>query len=148
MVWEKDRVEDGKVLKRMEQGGGSEVNVRIVVPVSEEKGIDSQLSQHFGRAPFYAIIDLDENGKIIGQGTIANTSEHFGGVGLPPDRILQLKPKALVTYGLGSKALKIFQDAGVAVLRTEANTVKEVVNAYLSNELQELTQGCHHAHNH
>ena len=148
MVWEKDRVEDGKVLKRMEQGGGSEVNVRIVVPVSEEKGIDSQLSQHFGRAPFYAIIDLDENGKIIGQGTIANTSEHFGGVGLPPDRILQLKPKALVTYGLGSKALKIFQDASVAVLRTEANTVKEVVNAYLSNELQELTQGCHHAHNH
>jgi predicted Fe-Mo cluster-binding NifX family protein len=123
-----------------------EVNVRIVVPVSDEKGIDAHLSEHFGRAPFYAIIDLDENGKVIGQGTIANTSEHFGGVGLPPQRILQLKPKALVTYGLGSKALKIFQDACVAVLRTEANTVREVVDAYNSNELQELTQGCHHAH--
>ncbi len=106
------------------------MNVRLVVPVSDEKGIDAQLSQHFGRAPFYAIIDLDEKGQVIGQGTIANTSEHFGGVGLPPDRILQLKPKALVTYGLGSKALRIFQDVGVAVLRTEANTVKEVVNAY------------------
>ena len=125
-----------------------EVNVRIVVPVSDEKGIDAQLSQHFGRAPFYSIIDLDEEGKVIGQGTIANTSEHFGGVGLPPNRILQLKPKALVTYGLGSKALKMFQDAGVAVLRTEANTVREVVNAYNNNELQELTQGCHHAHHH
>ena len=124
------------------------MNVRIVVPVSEEKGINSHLSQHFGRAPFYAIIDLDENGQVIGEGTIANTSEHFGGVGLPPDRILQLKPKALVTYGLGSKALRMFQDAGVAVLRTEANTVKEVVKAYLSNELQELTQGCHHAQHH
>ena len=122
------------------------MNVRIVVPVSDEKGIDSRLSQHFGRAPFYAIIDLDENGKIIGSGTIANTSEHFGGVGLPPDRILQLRPKALVTYGLGSKALKMFQDANVAVLRTEANTVKEVVNAYNNDELQELTEGCHHAH--
>jgi len=121
------------------------VNVRLVVPVSDEKGIDAQLSQHFGRAPFYAIIDLDEKGQVIGQGTIANTSEHFGGVGLPPDRILQLKPKALVTYGLGSKALRIFQDVGVAVLRTEANTVKEVVNAYNNDELQELTEGCHHA---
>ena len=131
-----------------EKGGGMEVNVRIVVPVSDERGIDAKLSQHFGRAPFYAIIDLDEEGRVIGQGTISNTSEHFGGVGLPPDRILQLRPKALVTYGLGSKALRMFQDAGVAVLRTEANTVRDVVNAYNNDELQELTQGCHHAHHH
>ena len=124
------------------------MNSRIVVPVSDEKGIDATLSQHFGRAPFFAIIDLDDNGKVIGQGTIANTSEHFGGVGLPPDRILQLRPKALVAYGLGSKALKMFQDAGVAVLRTEANTVRDVVNEYNSDELQELTRGCHHAHQH
>jgi predicted Fe-Mo cluster-binding NifX family protein len=124
------------------------VNVRIVIPVSEEKGVNSRLSQHFGRAPFYAIIDLDENGKVVGSGTIANTSEHFGGVGLPPDRILQLKPKALITYGLGSKALNIFQNAGVAVLRTEVDTVIEVVNAYNSDELQELTEGCHQAHHH
>ena len=124
------------------------MNVRIVVPVSDDRGIDAQLSQHFGRAPFYAIIDLDEKGNVIGQGTIANTSEHFGGVGLPPDRILQLKPKALITSGLGSKALRVFQDAGVAVLRTEANIVRDVVKAYNNNELQELTQGCHQAHHH
>jgi predicted Fe-Mo cluster-binding NifX family protein len=124
------------------------VNVRIVVPVSDDRGIDAQLSQHFGRAPFFAIIDLDEEGHVIGQGTIANTSEHFGGVGLPPDRILQLKPKALITYGLGPKALRVFQNAGVAVLRTEANTVREVVRAYNNNELQELTHGCHQARHH
>ncbi len=120
------------------------MNVRIVVPVSDERGNDSQLSQHFGRAPYYAIVDLDEKGNIVSESTIPNTSEHFGGVGLPPDRIMQLKPKALVTYGLGSKALRMFQDAGVAVLRTEVNTVREVVNAYNNDELQELTQGCHH----
>ena len=124
------------------------MNTRIVVPVSDDRGIDAQLSQHFGRAPFFAIIDLDEEGHVIGQGTIANTSEHFGGVGLPPDRILQLKPKALITYGLGPKALRVFQNAGVAVLRTEVNTVREVVRAYNNNELQELTHGCHQAHHH
>jgi len=124
------------------------MNTRLVIPVTEEKGLDSGLSQHFGRAPFYAIIDLDDNGKIIGKGTIANTSEHFGGVGLPPDRIMQLKPKALVTYGLGSRALQMFQEGGVAVLRTEASTVKGVIDAYNNNELQELTTGCGHTHNH
>ena len=121
------------------------MNVRIVVPVSEEKGIDSRLSQHFGRAPFYAFIDLDEKRQVIGQGTIANTSEHFGGEGNPPDRILQLQPKALITYGMGPRALRIFQTAKVAVLRTNANTVREAVTAYNNNELEELTQGCRHA---
>lgn len=121
------------------------MNVRIVVPVSDDRGIDAYLSQHFGRAPFYAIIDLDEKGQMIGQRTIANTSEHFGGSGNPPDRILQLQPKALITYGMGPRALRIFQNSRVAVLRTSLNTVREVITAYNNNELQELTQGCHHA---
>jgi predicted Fe-Mo cluster-binding NifX family protein len=122
------------------------MKMRIVVPVSEEGEIDARLSQHFGRAPYYAVIDLDDEGEVIGQKTIANTSEHFGGVGHPPDRIIQLKPMALITYGMGPRALKIFQSAKVAVLRTNANTVQEVVKAYNNDELEELTQGCQHAH--
>jgi predicted Fe-Mo cluster-binding NifX family protein len=121
------------------------MNMRIVVPVSDERGVDARLSQHFGRAPYYTIIDLDEAGHVISERTIANTSEHFGGVGHPPDRILQLQPKALVTYGMGPRALRIFQSAKVAVLRTNAYTVRDVVRAYKNNELEELTQGCQHA---
>ncbi|HDQ06332.1 MAG TPA: hypothetical protein ENN36_06400 [Candidatus Bathyarchaeota archaeon] len=124
------------------------MNVRVVVPVSDDRGVDAQLSQHFGRAPFYVVVDLDSEGRVVSQRTVANTSEHFGGVGLPPDRIMQLKPNALITYGLGTKALRMFQDAGVAVLRTEADTVREVVRAYNNNELQELAEGCHQAHHH
>jgi predicted Fe-Mo cluster-binding NifX family protein len=121
------------------------MNMRIVVPVSDERGIDAQLSEHFGRAPYYAIIDLDNEGHVTGQGTMANTSEHFGGIGHPPDRILQLQPKALITYGMGPRALRIFQNAKVAVLRTKANTVRNAVKAYNNDELEELTQGCQHA---
>lgn len=121
------------------------MNMRIVVPVSDERGIDARLSEHFGRAPYYAIIDLDDDGHVIDQITIANTSEHFGGVGHPPDRILQVQPKALITYGMGPRALRIFQSAEVAVLRANVNTVREVVKAYNNNELEELTQGCQHA---
>jgi predicted Fe-Mo cluster-binding NifX family protein len=121
------------------------MNIRIVVPVSDERGINARLSEHFGRAPYYAVIDLDDEGQVKSQKTIANASEHFGGVGHPPDRILQLQPKALITYGMGPRALRIFQSAKVAVLRTNANTVRDVVNAYNHDELEELTQGCQHA---
>jgi predicted Fe-Mo cluster-binding NifX family protein len=128
-----------------EKGGVKEVNVRIVVPVLDEKGIDAQLSEHFGRAHYFAIIDLDDEGHVIGQGTISNTSEHFGGVGNASDRILQLQPRALITYGMGPRALRLFQNAEVAVLRSDVNNVREVVRAYNNNELEELTHGCHHA---
>ena len=124
------------------------MTVRIVIPALDERGLDAQLSEHFGRAPYFAVIDVGEDGRVTDQKTIANESEHFGGVGNPPDRILQLRPNALITYGMGPRALNIFQNARVAVLRTNANTVGEVITAYNNNELEELTEGCHEARHH
>jgi len=119
--------------------------VRIVIPVEDESGLNARLSAHFGRAPYFAVIDLDENGNVLSQKTVSNISEHFGGTGRPPDRILQLQPHALVTYGMGPRALDIFQNARVAVLRANADTVKEIIASYNRDELVELTEGCHHA---
>ena len=122
--------------------------VRIVVPVVDKTGLDAQLSEHFGRAPFFMVVELDEKGSVGSQKAVPNTSEHFGGTGRPPDRILEFKPDALITYGMGPRALRIFQNARFAVLRTNANTVREVVKAYNNNELNELTEGCHEARHH
>ncbi|TET24708.1 MAG: hypothetical protein E3J73_07700 [Candidatus Bathyarchaeum sp.] len=119
--------------------------VRIVVPVVDKTGLDAQLSEHFGRAPYFIVIELDKNRSVVSQKTVPNTSEHFGGTGRPPDRILQFKPDALITYGMGPRALNIFQGANVAVLQANANTVRDVVSAYSNDELEELTEGCHHA---
>jgi predicted Fe-Mo cluster-binding NifX family protein len=119
--------------------------MRIVIPVLDENGLNAQLSGHFGRAPYFAVVDLDEDGRVSDQNTIANVSEHFGGVGRPPDRILQLRPDALITYGMGPRALSIFQNAKVAVLRTNANTVRDVITAYNNDKLGELTEGCREA---
>lgn len=121
---------------------------RIVVPVIDEQGLNAQLSQHFGRAPFFSVVDIGDENHVINQHTVANESEHFGGIGRPPDRILQLKPDALITYGMGPRALIIFQAAQVAVLRTTALTVRDVVTLYTDDALEELTEGCHHARHH
>jgi len=134
-----------KMLQGFKKGGGEKMTARIVVPVVEERGLNARLSEHFGRAPYFAVIDLDENGSISSQRTVSNISEHFGGTGRPPDRILQLRPTVLITYGMGPRALGIFQNARVAVLRANANTVEGVVAAYNNDELEELTEGCHHA---
>lgn len=118
---------------------------RIVIPVIDEKGVDSQLSEHFGRAPFFSVFILDDNGKVLSHKTVPNESEHFGGVGFPPDRILQLNPDAVITYGMGPRALARFQNAKVAVLRANASLARDVLLAYTRDKLEEMTEGCHHA---
>ena len=122
-----------------------EKTVRVVVPVVDEKGMNALLSEHFGRAPFFAVADINETGEIVGLKTIPNVSEHFGGSGQRADFILQLKPNAIITYGMGPRGLNIYQSVRVAVLRANANTVREVIAAYNKDELKELTEGCHHA---
>jgi predicted Fe-Mo cluster-binding NifX family protein len=49
---------------------------------------------------------------------------------------------------MGPRGLNSFQGAGVAVLKANANTVSEVIAAYKDDRLQELTEGCEHAHHH
>jgi predicted Fe-Mo cluster-binding NifX family protein len=118
---------------------------RIVIPVTDEKGVDSQLSEHFGRAPYFSVFVVDDDGKVLAYKTVPNESEHFGGVGFPPDRILQLNPDAVITYGMGPRALARFQNAKVAVLRANASLARDLLLAYTRDKLEELTEGCHHA---
>jgi predicted Fe-Mo cluster-binding NifX family protein len=118
---------------------------RIVIPTEDEGALNGRLSGHFGRSPYFTVVEIDENGDISDIQVIPNLSEHFGGPGRPSDEILKLQPDAVVTYGMGPRALSIFRQAGVAVLKTDAGSVKDVVEAYRKGELQELVEGCHYS---
>lgn len=118
---------------------------KVVVPTVDDEGLGAVLSEHFGRAPYFAVVDIEETGKVSKVDFIPNTSEHFGGSGLPPDRIIALNPNALITYGMGPRAIERFQEAGVAVLRAGTSKLGEVLEAYSNDQLEELTEGCGHA---
>ena len=117
---------------------------RVVIPAEDGNGLNARLSEHFGRAPYFIIVEL-EDGNISNVQVVPNESEHFGGFGRPPDRILQFRPNAVITYGMGPRALSIFQEVRIAVLKANADTVKDVVEAYRQDKLEELTEGCHYA---
>jgi predicted Fe-Mo cluster-binding NifX family protein len=121
------------------------MSTRLVVPVENPTGLKAQLSQHFGRAPYFAVVELDNKGQIKDIQNVLNRSEHFGGIGKPPEIIINLRPSAVIAYGMGPRALNMFQRARVAVLRTDKNFVEDVVASYNKGELLELTEGCHHA---
>jgi len=121
------------------------MKARVVIPTIDDGGLDSQLAEHFGRAPYFAVIDLDEKSEVPSLKMVPNVGEHAGGSGYAHDLVLELKPNAIVVYGMGPRGLIGFQNARVAVLKANGNTVREVISAYKEDELEELTEGCHEA---
>lgn len=122
---------------------------RIMVPVEDESGLEAQVAHHFGRAPYFAIVELDETQETPKVRTEPNRSEHMGGApGHSHESFLALKPDVVVAYSMGPGALNTFQNAGVTVLEATSNTVKSNIESYKEGKLQELSGGCEHAHHH
>jgi predicted Fe-Mo cluster-binding NifX family protein len=120
---------------------------RIIIPVEDESGLEAHLAEHFGRAPYFAVVDF-ENAKVTAIKTEQNRGEHLGGTGHPHENILALKPNVIVAHGMGPGGLASFHKAGVIVLKADANSVKETVDSFKQGKLTELTGGCEHAHHH
>ncbi len=119
--------------------------VRIVIPVADEQG--KQMSAHFGRAPYFAWFDVN-SGEIVDKGIAPNDSSHFGGQGLPPERMMALGADIVISAGMGMNAIQMFQNSTVAVLKAVNESTERSINDFVEGRLEELTEGCLHAEGH
>jgi predicted Fe-Mo cluster-binding NifX family protein len=122
--------------------------MKIIIPVENENGLEAKVAQHFGRAPYFAAVELNKDEQVVNVKTVRNTGEHMGGTGHPHENLLALKPDIIAAFGMGPGGLQNFQNAGVSVLKAEGETVKAVVAAFKEGKLTELVGGCEHAHHH
>ena len=120
-----------------------------MLPVEDATGIDAKIAQHFGRAPYFAIVELDENQKSPKVTIEPNRSEHMGGApGHSHESFLSLKPDIVIAYSMGPGALNTFLGAGVTVLAATALTVEGNIESFKEGKLKKLAVGCEHAHHH
>ena len=119
--------------------------VKIVIPAEDETG--ETLSAHFGRAPYFAWYVV-EDGQIKEDGVAKNMSDHFGGVGAPPETINSLGGEIVISLGMGMKAIQMFQKLGIAVLKGVGINSLENVKAFIRGGMEELTEGCLEGHGH
>lgn len=120
------------------------MTTRILIPTQDMNG--TQIADHFGRAPSFAVADLDERGNIVEMHVHPNTGEHSGGKGHAHDNVLHYNPKAIIVQGMGPRGIQSFQSKNIAVLRANSISVQELIQAFSQNALQELTEGCADAH--
>ena len=103
------------------------------------------LSGHFGSAPYFVWYKI-ENKNVKDRGFVPNDSDHFGGIGSPPEKIQKLNADAVIRPGMGMKAINMFQEMKIAVLKGVGKTVEENIRLFIDGSLQELTEGCLHKH--
>jgi len=77
---------------------------------------------------------LNEKGEVIEM--IDNTSEHMGGIGLPPELMKKHGANILLCKGLGSKAISLCQELGIDVYVHQAETVKDIFDLWKDNKLE------------
>ena len=111
--------------------------LRIAVPTEGKGGLESRVSDHFGRCETYTL--LDEGGNVIE--VIENTSRHMGGSGLPPELIKKHSVDVLLCKGIGHKAISMFEQLGIDVYVCQAETVGDIFNLWKNKQLGKAGPG-------
>ena len=105
---------------------------KIVIPTNNDKGLNDSVAQHFGRCNTYTF--LDEKGNVIE--IVKNTSEHMGGIGLPPELMKKYGANILLCQELGPRALNLCTQLEIKVYVCQAKTVKEIFNMWQNNKIK------------
>ncbi len=102
--------------------------MKIAIPVLEDKGADSPISEHFGHTPFFAFI---ENDTI----DIINNPLENHGPGDIPNYMAKQNVNVLIARGIGGRAIDIFNNLNIKVIRGASGTVSEILSALNNNQL-------------
>jgi predicted Fe-Mo cluster-binding NifX family protein len=129
------------------------IEMKVAVPTNDRKGMEGELGEHFGRVPYYTIVDMEDGSVDF----IDNTSEHMGGTGMPAEILARAGIQILVCRGLGRRAVAMFDEMGIEVFIGATSTVDNAIKLWKSGALCRATAenacsqhafGDHHGHDH
>lgn len=120
--------------------------MKICFPVRGQKGLEEEVHNHFGSAPYFTVYDT-EDGSV---GILDNGNLHHNHGSCQPLAALKgQRVDAVVCGGMGQRAVSLLNQDDIKVFLAPEGTVGEVLKKILKNELPELTpaMGCaHHGH--
>ncbi len=122
--------------------------MKVIVPLDEQAGQHSRMSEHFGSAPFYAVANTEMATFEI----IPNTSMHNDhGQCTPADFFAELGINALLCNGIGARAANKLHMMGIEVyMAAMAPNLETALMRFSQGTLAKVTaeqacqgHGCH-----
>ena len=108
---------------------------RVAVSVDDSNGLDSVVSAHFGRCPYYILVDLDDR-EVRQVSAVANPNYGRHAPGTVPTFIQNQGADVMLAGGMGRRAIALFQEYGIQAVTGAAGSVRHALEQYLGGELQ------------
>lgn len=108
--------------------------MRIAVSVETNNELESVVSHHFGRCPFFAIVDL-EGRDFKSVQVIDNPFYNGHQPGQVPGFINEQKANVMLSGGMGGRAIQFFDQFGIEAATGATGTVRQSLEQYLGGEL-------------
>lgn len=111
----------------------------LVIPVKSKKGLNSLLSDYFGRAPYFLFVNL-KNQKIKGFYFLKNPYQSRRvRAGLAVSKLIaKQKSEILITKEIGEISLHALRDNLIDVYQARAKLAREIVNQFVEGKLNQL----------
>jgi predicted Fe-Mo cluster-binding NifX family protein/DNA-binding transcriptional ArsR family regulator len=110
--------------------------MRIAIPSETDQCLSSERSGHFGHAPYFTIVTI-QDGAIISAEAVKNVDHGEFGCGGVIDYVLGLGIDAMLTVGMGRPPFMRFTNAGISVYsERETPMVGEVAEKFARGECQ------------
>lgn len=109
--------------------------MKLFIP-TESDSIDTMVSNKLGRANYFYVFDSDSKEGIFYKNSFYKEN-HGAGV-KTIEFMLKTNTEVLITPRVGEKALDLLLDTNVKIYQTNGKCVKETIEGFLKNELEEL----------
>ncbi len=106
--------------------------MKICIPTMGERGMEETVSEHFGGAPYFTIVDLANQGvEVINNHDL----HHEHGQCNPLAAIAGKGVESVFCVGIGRGAMERLMDNGLQVYLGDGKTVREMIDCYNNGTL-------------
>jgi predicted Fe-Mo cluster-binding NifX family protein len=113
--------------------------MKVALATDDDRGLEAVLSHHFGRCPYYVLVDIQDN-KVREVKSVKNPAyESHGEAGEVPGFIKSLGAHVIISGGMGPKAIGFFREFGIEAITGVSGMVKSVIEAYIGGQIEGAT---------
>ena len=109
--------------------------MKVALATDDDRGLEAVLSHHFGRCPYYVLVDIQDN-KVKEVSSVKNPAyDNHGQPGEVPSFINSLGAHVIIAGGMGPKAIGFFAEFGIEAITGVSGMVKSVIEAYIGGQI-------------
>ncbi len=110
--------------------------MKIAVTAEKNNGFESKVNTHFGRAPYFAVVDTETDNIELIKNEAANAS---GGAGISAAQLIADRGvDVLISGSVGPKAYTALSSGNIEMYIIQQGTVREAVDSFNGDKLSQL----------